>query len=92
MNEQHKQKMAEARKKNKPQTLFKCKNYTIEKIPLNYRITIKCEKKNQHQGIERDWYSQDDFGIDEAHNVAKYAISEFFKKDIMPVNPFKVSP
>ena len=90
MNEQTKQKIIEANKKNKPVLLFKCKNYTIEKINLNYRVIIKCDKKNQRQGIERDWYSNEDDGIEEAHRVAKNAIQEFFKKDIMPVNPFKV--
>jgi len=68
--------------------LFKCKDYTIEKINLNYKILIKCAKRNQSQGIERDWYSMEEFGIEEAHNMAKQAIADFFKKGVKPINPF----
>ena len=77
-----------AREKQKPKLLFECADYIIEKIPLNYRITIKCAKRNKNQGIERDWFSVDDFGIESAHKVAKDAIEEFFKKGVVPVNPF----
>ena len=76
------------REANTPKLLFKCKNYIIEKIPSNYRITIKCAKRNKNQGIERDWYSGEDYGLDEAHKVATEAITAFFRAGFSPVNPF----
>jgi len=87
MKEEIKEKLRLARERLKPELLFTCKDYTIEKIHLNYRIIIKCAKRNQNQGIERDWYSSDEFGIDEAHDVANEAIAEFFKKGVSPSQP-----
>lgn len=88
MIQKTKEKIKLAREKNKPKLLFECKDYTIEKIPLNYRIMIKCAKKNVRQGINRDWYSDDDRGIKEAHGTADFAIKEFFRKRVKPINPF----
>lgn len=90
MTQEVKERLKLAREKNKPELLFECEDYKIEKIKLNYRIIIKCAKRNQNQGIERDWYSTDEFDINEAHAVAKDAIVKFFKKGVKPINPFKL--
>lgn len=89
-------KMQAGRKKKKEEEemvklLFKCKNYIIEEVFHNYRITIKCARKGA-QGIDRDWYSILEFGIEGAHEMADYAIEEFFikdKKPRVPKNGFK---
>ena len=88
LTKEHQSALKLGREKNKMIVVFTDKNYIIEKMPLNYKITIKCEKKRLRQHIERDWYSDSDYGIGEAHEMAKYAITEFFIKDQIPVNPF----
>lgn len=74
--------------KNKyPILLFESEDYSIEKIHLNYRINIKCEKKNIRQGMERDWYSMDEFGLEGAHETANQTIDEFFNRGVKPKKP-----
>ncbi len=92
ISKSQREKMTAGRKKANEENklLFECKDYIIEKIKLNYRIIIKCAKRNQQQGIERNWYSSDEFGIDEAHKMADYAIAEFFRKGVKPVNSFNL--
>ena len=86
MTQETKNKIRLATEKSK--LLFECDDYTIEKIKLNYRIIIKCAKRNKNAGIERSWYSPDEFDIKEAHAVAKDAINKFFKEGVKPVSPF----
>jgi len=69
------------KEKNKVVFVFENHNYKIEKIYLNYKITIKCDKKNVRRGVERDWYSSPAHGVKEAHATAEFAMEEHFIKD-----------
>ena len=89
MNNKTIEKIKLSKERNKPKLLFTCNNYTIEKIPLNYRIMIKCAKRKKRQGIERDWYCSLEFGIEHAHNIADMAIDTFFIRDLPPEKCFK---
>ena len=70
-------KAVEARR---PELVFDGPNYTITRIPLNYRIFIKYElkKKIPNNGIDRDCYSDLDRGIEDAHKVARSCIQDHF--------------
>ncbi len=72
-----------AQEARKPKLIFDCREYKIEKIPLNYKIYIKevLKKKIPNHGIDRDCYSDPGLGIGEAHEVAKRYLQEHF---IMP--------
>jgi len=89
MNKETIEKIKQTREKNKPELLFTCENYIIEKIPLNYRIMIKCAKRKKRQGIERDWYCSLDFGVEEAHTIADMTIDAFFTRDLPTEKCFK---
>ncbi|MDD3285581.1 MAG: hypothetical protein PHG95_03025, partial [Patescibacteria group bacterium] len=69
MNKQ--QSLALARKKKKSVLIFDSKEYSIKKIPLNYRMDIKLPHQNNHKTINRDCYSPIEDGIDKAHKVAQ---------------------
>ena len=59
----------------KPKILFSNQDYMIEKIPLNFRITIS--KKwicKPNTGMERDWYAQT---LEKAHKMAQHALQYF---------------
>jgi len=71
-------KLTKAREARIPELVFKCREYIIEKIPLNYRITIKLERKCERYGIERDWYSILEHGLEYAKEVASQAIELHF--------------
>ena len=73
--------MSEARK---PKLVFDSKEYSIERIPLNFRINIKkcLELQNNNSGISRDHYSNSDHGLEKAHEVAKEVIVSCFKPSL----------
>ncbi len=83
----HKQKKKKLLRKIKSELVFETEDYKIEKIPLNYKITIKCAKKesSERRKIDRNWYSDLEFGIEEAKNLAKYVINEFFRAGVKPL-------
>lgn len=64
-----------------PDLIYNCREYRIEKIPLNYRITIKRVMKKIHPnyGIDRDVYSDPEKGLDEAKRVAELTLVEYFQ-------------
>lgn len=70
--------LTNARKAQKPELVFTCREYTIEKIPLNYRINIKMKRISDKQGIERECYSSLKFGIEYAHETAKDMLEKYF--------------
>ena len=55
-------------------------NYTIKKIPLNWRIDIKRSLvlKNQATRIERDWYEDIEHPLQEAVELAERVCSDYF--------------
>lgn len=69
-----------ARRARRPELVFDGTDYTISKIPLNYRIYIKSdlEKKIPNRAIDRDCYSDLDSGIEKAHTTARECIEEYF--------------
>ena len=68
----------EAIEARKPELLFDSKQYKIEKIPLNYRITINLVRKIERAGIDRECYSPLQFGLEYAHDTAKDMIERHF--------------
>ena len=80
MNKEIQKLAVEARK---PIIVFDCKEYTISKIPLNYRVDIKtyCSPKNPERKIDRDCYSDLDKGLDYAKQTAGGMIDEYFVRD-----------
>lgn len=78
--------MKKAWEVRRPELIFDGPHYTIEKIPLNYRIFIKwhVKKKNPNAGIDRDCYSSLDFGIEEAHRTAQDCLQTYFAISIRP--------
>ena len=76
--------LKKARIARKPKFIFECDDYKIEEIPLNYKIIIKCARKNMVAGRNRDLYSHEEYGLEEAHEVAKDTIEGYFKAGIKP--------
>ena len=78
--------MKKAREAKKPKVLFVSNEYTISKIPLNFKIDINpaLVRKNHVAGIDRDCYSDPSLGLENAHRVANYVIDTYFKR---PINP-----
>lgn len=72
-----------AREAKKPKIVFDCLEYTISKIPLNYRIDIKkyCSPKYPERGIDRDCYSDPKRGLEYAKQVANETIDDYFIRD-----------
>ena len=63
----------------KPIVVYKCKNYIIETIPLNYRITILVKKKKRGcKTIDRDLYVDLDENLLEAKEWAEDYIDKYF--------------
>jgi hypothetical protein len=73
-----KERLKIAREAQKPITVFDCREYKIEKIPLNYRITIKTERKSNRQAMDRDFYSSTKHGLDYAKEVASDVLEAYF--------------
>lgn len=69
-----------ARIAQKPDLIADYREYRIEKIPLNYRITVKkvLKLKNPTYGIDRDCYAPLGYSIDQVHEMAKATIKEYF--------------
>ncbi len=78
-----KENLQKAREAKKPKIVFDCLEYTISKIPLNYRIDIKsyCSPKHPERGIDRDCYSDPDKGLDYAKQMAEETIDDYFVRD-----------
>ena len=59
-------------------------NYTIKKIPLNWRIDIKktLVLKNQSTRIERDWYEDIEHPLKNAINLAERVCEEYFMPNL----------
>lgn len=78
-----KEAIKKAREARRPELVFDGPDYSISRIPLNFRIYIKpvLKKRIPNHGIDRDCYSDPGLGIEEAHEVAKKYIQEYF---IMP--------
>jgi hypothetical protein len=71
-------------KKRIPEILFDCSEYTISKIPFNYRIDIKtyCSPKHPERKIDRDCYSNQEQGLGCAKQMAEETIDEYFVRDL----------
>lgn len=79
MKKEHLQKLRESRK---PESIFDSEEYSIEKIPCNWRIVIKLPHKYSRRKIDRDIYTSDELSLNDAHESAKSYIDEFFyRKD-----------
>ena len=64
----------------KPELICDEKYYKIEKIPLNYRITIKTERKSNKQAIDRECCTSLKFGIEYAKEVAEEQLEAYFTR------------
>lgn len=73
------QALEKARQKRIGILLFESKSYSITKIPHNYLIYIKLDRKKEHQTINRDFYCPIEDTIFYAHEIAKDAINKYFK-------------
>lgn len=73
------QALEKARQKRINILLFDSKGYSITKIPHNYLIYIKLDRKKEHQTINRDFYCPIEDTIFYAHEIAKDAINKYFK-------------
>ena len=80
MNKEIQKLAMEARK---PKVVFDCSEYTISRIPHNYRIDIKpyCSPKRPQDKIDRDCYSDPENGLDHAKQVAEDVIDDYFVRD-----------
>ena len=74
--------LSKAVQARKPILLFRSKKYTIELIPLNYRIYVFLPKRPKFKTIDRDSYSAPEFGIEYAHEVARNKINRYFIDDL----------
>ena len=61
--------------------IYETNNYTIKKIPLNYRIDIKRTMVaiNRNAGIERDCYSDIEKPLEKAIEVAERFSDDYFR-------------
>lgn len=77
---------AEARK---PKLLYKCFDYIIEEIPNNYRATIKCacNPKEQWRGIDRDYYTHPEHGLEHCKEVVNLQVKKWFLSGVIPEQP-----
>lgn len=67
-----------ARETRKPQKVFDGLRYSLEIIPLNYRIKIKLKKQVKFKSVDRDFYSPVELGVDFAKELAEHIIKEYF--------------
>lgn len=67
-----------ARETKKPQKMFDGPRYSLEIIPLNYRITIKLKKQAKFKSVDRDFYAPIELGIGFAKELAEHIIKEYF--------------
>lgn len=63
--------------KIKPVLIFDSTEYSISRIPLNYRIYIKVPKKGLR--VSRDRYCSDEHPLSFVHELAKQIINNQFK-------------
>jgi len=61
--------------------IYETNNYTIKKIPLNYRIDVKktMVARNRNAGIERDCYSDIEKPLERAIEVAEQFSNDYFR-------------
>lgn len=71
---------SKAREARRPKLIFDGPYYTIEKIPLNYRVRIKrrLRKRTPRHGIDRDFYLHLERSIEEVHEEAEEFIEKYF--------------
>lgn len=76
----NKEKRKLANNSRKPKLIYKCYDYIIEEIPLNYRATIKCARKPKDlfRKISRRNYFHPEHGLDHAKEETEKTIQEFF--------------
>lgn len=67
-----------AQEARKPKKIYECDDYLIEEIPLNYRATIKCKRKEKWRGIGRKHYSHPEHGLDYAREIVENIVSIYF--------------
>ena len=77
----NKQKLQKAREAQKPKLVFKCGDYKIETIPLNYRITFRSslKVKKTNYSIDKDIYSDITKGLGIAKELAQSKREEYFR-------------
>lgn len=73
------QALEKARQKRIGVLLFDSKNYSITKIPHNYLIYVKLDRKKEHKTINRDFYCPIEDDIFYAHEIARDVIAKYFK-------------
>jgi len=61
-------------------TIYKCKDFYIEEIPLNYKATITCALNPEHyfRKMGRHSYTHPEHGLDYAKEIVKATIDEYF--------------
>lgn len=64
-------------KKIKTTLLFDSNKYSIKRVAGNYKIHIKLPKKPKFR-MDRDCYSQPEFGLNYAHETADGMIIKYF--------------
>ena len=69
------------REAQKPKLVFRCKDYKIETIPLNYRITFRSslKVKKTNYSIDKDIYSDITKGLEVAKELAQSKREDYFK-------------
>ena len=76
-------------KARQPEVLYECFDYIIEKIPHNYRATIKCaiNPKEQWRGIDRDCYTHPEHGLDYAKEIVEHQVKRWFLSGVVAEQP-----
>jgi hypothetical protein len=70
--------MQKARQVKKSVLIYEDDKYKIKKVPHNYEILIKLPLKPNFKTFKHKYYSALDYGLDSAHELAKYYIQEYF--------------
>ena len=75
-----------------PKLLYECPDYLIEEIPHNYRIIIKCalKKKEEWRGLDRDYYTHPEHGLEWAKEMADKEIKRWFQGGVSSYRAFGV--
>lgn len=60
--------------------IYKCKDFYIEEIPLNYKATITCALNPEHnfRKMGRHSYTHPEHGLDYAKEIVQATIDEYF--------------
>jgi len=62
----------------KTKIVYECFDYIIEQIPLNYKATIKCARKDKSKTIDREVYCHLEESIDNFKEIIEDQIKLYF--------------